>query len=53
VPKFRDYWSAVPGTRGVKLDWEATFRNFVRTEKPAGRSAAVPDYSSLIATLKD
>lgn len=53
IPKFRDYWSAVPGTRGVKLDWEATFRNFVRSEKPSARSSAVPDYSSLIASLKD
>ena len=28
--KFRDYWTAVPGARGVKLDWEATWRNWMR-----------------------
>jgi len=28
--EFRDYWVAVPGQRGVKLDWEATWRNRVR-----------------------
>lgn len=25
-----DYWVAVPGQRGVKLDWLATWRNDVR-----------------------
>lgn len=33
VSCFRDHWSAMPGTRGLKLDWEATFRNWVRGEK--------------------
>jgi hypothetical protein len=28
--KFRDYWCARPGTGGVKLDWAATWRNWVR-----------------------
>lgn len=28
--EFLDYWRAVPGQRGVKLDWSATFRNRVR-----------------------
>jgi predicted transcriptional regulator len=28
--KFVDYWSAVPGARGVKLDWIATWRNWIR-----------------------
>lgn len=29
--KFRDYWTARPGQGGVKLDWLATWRNWVRT----------------------
>lgn len=37
---FRDYWAGVPGQRGVKLDWPATFRNWVR--KDAERSRAGP-----------
>jgi uncharacterized protein YdaU (DUF1376 family) len=37
VAKFRDYWAAKPGKAGLKLDWEATFRNWVREEK-AGRA---------------
>lgn len=28
--QFRDYWIAVPGQKGTKLDWEATWRNWVR-----------------------
>lgn len=28
--KFRDYWLAQPGQKGVKLDWAATWRNWVR-----------------------
>lgn len=30
--EFRDYWVAVPGSRGCKLDWLATWRNWVRKE---------------------
>jgi hypothetical protein len=29
--KFRDYWVAQPGQKGVKLDWDATWRTWVRT----------------------
>ena len=29
--KFRDYWIAQPGQKGVKLDWDATWRNWVRS----------------------
>lgn len=28
--KFRDYWRAVPGAKGRKLDWNATWRNWIR-----------------------
>lgn len=27
--KFLNYWAAQPGQRGVKLDWDATWRNWV------------------------
>lgn len=30
IAKFRDYWVAQPGQKGVKLDWPATWRNWVR-----------------------
>ena len=32
---FRDHWRSIPGSRGVKLDWDATWRNWVRREGPA------------------
>lgn len=51
VEKFSDYWRGVPGSRGVKLDWDATFRNFVRTEKPGSRGP-VPNLERLQAELE-
>jgi len=29
--KFVDYWKAAPGAKGRKLDWAATWRNWMRT----------------------
>ena len=29
---FRDYWVGIPGARGCKLDWPATWRNWCRRE---------------------
>jgi len=31
--QFKDYWIAQPGQKGVKLDWSATWRNWVRNSK--------------------
>ena len=31
--RFRDYWQSVPGQKGTKLDWFATWRNWVRNER--------------------
>jgi hypothetical protein len=48
--EFVDYWIGVPGTKGVKLDWIATWRNWIRRkasdvqQRRGGRSAqANPD----------
>ena len=35
LAKFRDYWLAIPGSKGVKLDWDATWRNWIRNAKPS------------------
>lgn len=35
---FVDYWTAAPGARGKKLDWTATWRNWMRTEHDRSRS---------------
>lgn len=37
--EFRDYWTARPGKDGTKLDWTATWRNWVRRQRGSeGRS---------------
>ncbi len=33
IAKFKDYWAAQPGLRGVKSDWNATWRNWIRRAK--------------------
>lgn len=30
LDRFRDYWTAQPGTKGRKVDWQATWRNWLR-----------------------
>jgi uncharacterized protein YdaU (DUF1376 family) len=30
---FRDYWIALPGAKGVKTDWDATWRNWIRKSR--------------------
>ena len=37
--KFRDYWSARAGAAGIKLDWPATWRNWIRNCLETGRYA--------------
>src|SRR5215203_5400110 len=34
--KFCDYWYGVGGQRGVKLDWQATWRNWIRKAAEQG-----------------
>jgi uncharacterized protein YdaU (DUF1376 family) len=36
---FRDYWVAQPGVKGRKVDWSATWRNWVRNQR-AGQQQA-------------
>jgi uncharacterized protein YdaU (DUF1376 family) len=31
--KFKDYWKGKAGAAGIKLDWQATFRNWLRNAK--------------------
>lgn len=41
--KFRDYWTACAGAKGVKLDWTATWRQWIRSgaERAGKRPAPV------------
>ena len=38
--QFKDYWIAQPGQKGVKLDWEATWRNWVRNTNASKQNPA-------------
>lgn len=40
--RFRDYWVAKPGKDGRKADWFATWRNWVRNERPQPQARASP-----------
>jgi len=43
--EFVDYWISIPGTRGVKLNWTATWRNWLRrksTDAPRKATAHRP-----------
>lgn len=44
LASFHDYWCAKPGHGALKLDWAATFRNWVRSEKAPPRAA--PQHSN-------
>lgn len=52
--KFHDYWKAQPGQRGVKLDWDATWRNWIRNAKgqPNGRRTVHDAAKDLTRTLE-
>jgi len=49
--RFRDYWHGVAGSKGCKLDWPATWRNWVRNEK-APHGYATPQIASKPPTAK-
>jgi len=38
---FKDYWISQAGSKGVKLDWDATWRNWVRNQKNQPNSNVV------------
>lgn len=43
--RFRDYWIAIAGAKGRKLDWDATWRNWVRNEKSVQARASPGSYA--------
>jgi len=53
--RFRDYWLAQPGQKGVKTDWQATWRNWVRNAEErgarpgvAGKQKAIEDHNRAV-----
>lgn len=45
--RFKDYWIGVAGQKGVKLDWEATWRNWMRKYLDDHRKTAAPEGSKV------
>jgi hypothetical protein len=45
IDGFRDYWKAQPGGKGLKADWQATCRNWLRREADNMKSPATPNHS--------
>lgn len=53
--EFSDYWRSVPGAKGTKLDWPATWRNWIRRKaddhkvRPLPtRAATLPDVADIV-----
>ena len=46
---FIDYWTAQPGQKGVKSDWVATWRNWIRNSRPTLNPVAADPNDWMIA----
>lgn len=51
LAKFRDHWAAQPGQKGVKTDWTATWRNWLR--RAAEHTASKPGKPEPSLTVPD
>jgi Helix-turn-helix domain len=54
--KFTDHWRAKPGRDATKLDWNATWRNWIRNARADGRKPplqAVPAYAPTPAAPRE
>jgi hypothetical protein len=40
--KFRDFWCSKSGKDATKVDWLATWRNWIRNSKPAAHRGQAP-----------
>jgi hypothetical protein len=48
--KFKDHWVAVPGQKGCKSDWEATWRNWCRNEQMRGNVGKAASHGAWFAS---
>ena len=50
--QFRDYWIGVAGQKGKKLNWDATWRNWVRNQKGGGaKGNSLAERNQAVAAL--
>ena len=50
---FRDWWHSAPGSKGVKADWQATWRNWCRRELKDQRRRGPPKTSGRSALMDE
>jgi hypothetical protein len=54
IAKFIDYWLAVPGEKGRKLNWDSTFRNWIRRlAENFGKGGPAPLFDGKSAAASD
>lgn len=53
LDNFRDYWLGAAGQKGVKLDWQATFRNWLRNDRKRGLTHGTAQRRSVVDTVLD
>lgn len=53
IEKFRDYWHAKPGRDGRKVDWSATWRNWIRNARGMKHEAHQRDDRSRAKRVSD
>jgi uncharacterized protein YdaU (DUF1376 family) len=51
--RFADYWHSIPGAKGRKVDWLATWRNWVRNEKVPLRAGVATMHSKVARQVAD
>jgi uncharacterized protein YdaU (DUF1376 family) len=51
--QFFDYWTAKAGSGSTKLDWQATWRNWVRNQKQAFKQADIARTTVPSSSLRD
>ena len=51
IGRFMDFWRAKPGKDGVKLDWDSTFRNWLRNAQKFGRSEPARKPAAIVSAL--
>jgi len=49
---FRDYWIAQPSQKGVKTDWTATWRNWVRRQQATKKTASEARLAQMAALTR-
>ena len=53
LQRFGDYWRSQPGQKGVKTDWDATWRNWLRKSLDMRKPRQTPENARIEAMYRD